>query len=182
MKLVWLIVLVLLSFVPVQAQTTLARQVERGVETQMTTVPGGDSDIFVRFLPEKYVRFLNGALRPELKIITNDSTATTRVLLAEETGSVCVLRTVAGSTAAPVSFQLPPAKAGLVFPFIDANATADNDLTIIAGTGDKINGGTAGKKYNCTGDAVKQTVTLVATDDTNWEIVAETGTWSNNNS
>jgi len=80
-----------------------------------------------------------------------------------------------------VYFVLPTAAAGLKYTFVDANATAAKDLWITAATGDKINGGTAGKSYKCTGDAVKQSVTIVARDGVNWDIVSELGTWLNDN-
>jgi len=77
---------------------------------------------------------------------------------------------------------LPTAVAGLTYTFLDVEAAADSDLWITAGASDKINGGTAQKSYKCTGDAVKQHVTIVAIDDELWEITAENGTWANDNS
>jgi len=99
-------------------------------------------------------------------------------LTAAETGKVCVSD---GKGSGDLVLTLPAAAAGLTYTFYDANATAGDDLWITAGTGDTINGGTAAKSYKCTGDAVKQHVTLVAADATRWVIVAENGTWANDN-
>lgn len=77
---------------------------------------------------------------------------------------------------------LPTAVAGLTYTFLDVEAAAGSDLWITASSADTINGGTAGKSYKCTGDAVKQHVTIVAIDATAWEITAESGTFSNDNS
>lgn len=101
-------------------------------------------------------------------------------LTAAETGKVCVSQGHS-TAAANVIFTLPAAAVGLQFTFVDANATAADDVWITAGTGDKINGGTAAKSYKCVTDAVGQSVTLLAVDATNWELVAETGTWANDN-
>ena len=54
-------------------------------------------------------------------------------------------------------------------------------IGITAATGDKINQGTAGKSYKCVTDTAGQSVTITAIDDTNWEVVAEKGTWANDN-
>ena len=63
-------------------------------------------------------------------------------LTAAETGKVCV--SAGKGTAGDLILTLPTAVAGLSFTFVDANATAADDLWITAATGDKINGGTAG--------------------------------------
>lgn len=102
---------------------------------------------------------------------------TDTTVLASKSGAVY---TNAGS-AGNVILTLPTAAAGLVFTFSDVNATAARDLTIQAATGDKINGGTAGKKYECTTDAVKQSTTILAIDATDWVVIHEVGTWANNN-
>lgn len=125
---------------------------------------------------------ITGAFTYKVGIIDNGSTTTARTLLASESGSVCTLTDIVGETAAEVEFVLPSAAAGLTFTFVDFVATANADLVIQAATGDKINGGTAGKEYLCTGDAAKQNVTIVAIDDENWAIVAENGTWAADNS
>jgi hypothetical protein len=92
-------------------------------------------------------------------------------LTAAETGKTCVSIGFHGAAAGDLKITLPSAAAGLTFTFVDANAAA----------GDKINGGTAGKSYKCTGDAVKQSITIVARDGTDWDIVSEIGTWANDN-
>lgn len=102
-------------------------------------------------------------------------------LAATETGKVCVWDGHTGVAAADGILTLPSAVAGLTFTFYDANIVAADDLWITAAAGDTINGGTAAKSYKCTGDAVKQHVTIVAADATRWLIVAEDGTWANDN-
>lgn len=130
-----------------------------------------------------------------LKIAGTQVTATANELngkktVAVKTGDYSVLTTDTGTIfvsdgnsagAGNVTFTLPTASAGLTYTFVDANATAADDLWITAATGDTINGGKAAKSYKCTGDAVKQSVTITAVDATRWEIVAELGTWANDN-
>lgn len=108
-------------------------------------------------------------------IITDSNTA----LTAADSGSTVVLEAYGDETNWKVS--LPSAAAGLQYTFVDANATAGKDLWFTAASGDTINGGTAGKSYKCTGDAVKQHVTIIAADSTDWYIIAENGTWANDN-
>lgn len=107
------------------------------------------------------------------------STTTPVGVTAANSGTVYVDNGIA--TPADMVFTLPAAAAGLTYTFVDNAPTADDDLWITAASGDTINGGTAGKSYKCTGDAVKQFVTLVAIDDTQWVVIAESGTWENDN-
>lgn len=115
----------------------------------------------------------------KVKVVTTTTTPT--AVIATYSGGTYVSYGVAAGAANCV-FTLPTAVAGLTYTFVDANSTAADDLWITAASGDTINGGTAGKSYKCTGDAVKQSVTITAIDATRWEIVAELGTWSNDNS
>lgn len=86
------------------------------------------------------------------------------------------------TTAANVVFTLPSAYAGLSYTFIDANATAADDLWVTAAAGDKINGGTAAKSFKNTGDVYGAAVTVIAVDATNWiAIPGAIGTWANDN-
>ena len=142
-----------------------------------------DGDVFLRLAPdgEGVVDFKNGSFRPTLNVITNNTSATARVLTAEESGSVCVLDSLSGGVG-DIQFTLPAAAPGLFFYFTDTVATAAVDLKIQAGSGDTINGGTAAKAYVCTGDAVKQSCLIYAVDATRWIVLSESGTWSNNNS
>ncbi len=78
-------------------------------------------------------------------------------------------------------FTLPAAVTGLRYTFTDQESGAGRDLIILANTGDKINNGTAAEYYNCYDDATGSTVTLVAADNTDWIVVAEKGTWVNDN-
>ncbi len=96
-------------------------------------------------------------------------------LTAAETGKVCAV--YGYSTAANCILTLPAASAGLQFTVIDANSTANADTYIKAGTGDKINDGTAGQYLACKTDSAGQSVTLVAMDAERWMIVAVSGTW-----
>jgi hypothetical protein len=108
------------------------------------------------------------------RILPFDVTAS---ITAAMSGAIITNKDAASSTV----LTLPTAAAGLTYTFLDIEAAAGSDLWITASSGDKINGGTAAKSYKCTGDAVKQTVTIVAIDAENWEITAEQGTWSNDN-
>lgn len=77
-----------------------------------------------------------------------------------------------------INYTLPTAAAGLMFSF---HKTADYDLLITAASGDVINGGTAGKVYkNVTSEIA--TCTILAIDNTDWVVIAEKGTWANDNS
>lgn len=78
-----------------------------------------------------------------------------------------------------VTFTLPGAVAGLTFTFIDASATAADDVWITTATGDSINSGTAGESYVSITDSIPQTVTIVAINDGSWEVTSSVGTWSN---
>lgn len=100
-----------------------------------------------------------------------------KTLTAAMSGAIISNQDAASSSV----LTLPTAVAGLTYTFLDVEAAADSDLWITAGASDKINGGTAQKSYKCTGDAVKQHVTIVAIDDELWEITAENGTWANSN-
>ena len=103
---------------------------------------------------------------------------TSETLTAADSGKV--FTNTSGQT--NTTFTLPAAAAGITFTFCDVSAAATNDVTIQAVGDDTINGGTAGKAYECVTDAVKQSVTITAIDATQWIIIAEVGTWANNNS
>jgi hypothetical protein len=99
-------------------------------------------------------------------------------LVAAQSGMVFITTASAGTQ----TFTLPTASAGLIFTFVDASATAADDLWITAAASDKINGGTAAKSYKNTTDAVPGTVTLFAADNENWYVIAEVGAgWANDN-
>lgn len=92
-----------------------------------------------------------------------------------------VSKPIAGApTASDIIITLPAASAGLTFTIIDANETAAADVTITAASGDKIDDGAATGSYVHDTDADDYAcVTLVAIDDTDWVVISEKGTWSN---
>lgn len=126
-----------------------------------------------------YTAFPNGVVAYPLlntvRVVDYITTTAARSVLAYESGTVFTMSSTADD---PTTFSLPAAEAGLTFTFVDLDATAAADLVIDPATGDKINGGTAGVSYNCTGDAVGQTTTITAVDDTNWVVVGYLGTWA----
>lgn len=111
----------------------------------------------------------------ETSVVDYTTTGTAKTLTAANSGGAWF---VSSSSDDPVTFNLPAAEKGLMFTFIDNDATAAADLTIDPATGDKINNQTAGVSYNATGDAFGETVTLLAIDDTNWIVVSKVGTWT----
>jgi hypothetical protein len=121
-----------------------------------------------------YIQVESFALDPT-GIVDYTTTSTARTIKVKESGTAF---TVSSSSDDPVTFNLPAAAAGLIYTFVDLDATAAADLTVDPATGDKINGGTAGVSYNCTGDAIGETMTLLCIDDTNWVIVGYRGTWA----
>lgn len=103
-----------------------------------------------------------------------------QTISASQTGWIIVCdgnEAGAGGTPANVIFSLPTAATGLTFTFVDANATANDDLYIKAASGDTINAGTAAQYVACKTDSGGQTITLQAIDDTRWVTVAYGGTW-----
>lgn len=105
--------------------------------------------------------------------------AAAETLTAADSGKIFVCAAAAGQATV---YTLPAAAAGLRFTFVDVAAGAGNDVQIQAVGDDTINAGTAAKIYECVTDAVRQSTTIVAVDSTRWEVVAEVGTWANNNS
>jgi len=74
-------------------------------------------------------------------------------------------------------YTLPTAATGLFYTFADVEVAAGADLYIKASAADTIAGGAAAAYYACKTDAVSQSVTIVAVNDTEWVVVAEVGTW-----
>lgn len=107
-----------------------------------------------------------------VEIFVDDDT-----LLAAESGKVCICDGNDGG-AANVILTLPTAEVGLRFTFSDANSTAGDDLYIKAAAGDTIAGGAAAQYLACKTDAVSQSVTLEAIDETRWIILSSVGTWA----
>jgi len=114
-------------------------------------------------------------------IVDYGDTVTARTIVAGETGTAFVLKTLSGNGASSVTFSLPTAAAGLQYSFVDDATTAAIDLAIKANTGDTINRGTAAKYYKCTTDTRPQSVTLLAVDAVDWIILNQVGTWANDN-
>jgi hypothetical protein len=85
-----------------------------------------------------------------------------------------------GATA-QVTFTLPGATVtGLKFTFIKLE---NQNLVIQAAAGDKINGGAVQRRYqNTSAEAGIATCTLVCTKAGAWQVIAEKGTWVNDNS
>lgn len=101
-------------------------------------------------------------------------------LLAAESGRVVYVAKAGAGAATDIEITLPAAAAGLTFTIVDANETAAADVTIRAGTGDKINDGSAAGAYVHDTDADNYaSCTLVAIDDVDWVVRSSTGTWSN---
>ncbi len=105
--------------------------------------------------------------------------------ITAKTSDYAVTETDSGTTftnkgaSGSIIFTLPSATAGLRYTF---TRYADQDVIIQAATGDQINNGAPGKKYEnvAAGEQMVQT-TIEAIDDTQWIVVSETGTWVNNN-
>jgi len=104
-------------------------------------------------------------------------TTTSTTVHAVDTGTVFVTTSGTGSQ----TFSLPTAAAGLVFTFVDISATANDDVKILASSGDTINGGTANRWYWNTADAIPGSATLMAVDTAAWVVITSIGTWANNN-
>jgi hypothetical protein len=106
-----------------------------------------------------------------------DYTTTTaaRTVLAEETGMIFYSSSISND---PVTFNLPAARAGLRFTFVDLDATAAADLHINPDDADSINLGTAGVDWVATGDAVGEVTTVEAVDGVNWLVTNQIGTWA----
>jgi len=127
---------------------------------------------------ETVIPVLLGGVKAATRPVTITSTTSTVTVTAANTGMAYATADVS----AVVTYNLPTAAAGLWYTFVDLDPTETFDLQIQAASGDTINGGTAAKIYECTGDAVKQSCTLLALDATQWIVVNEVGTWANNNS
>ena len=104
--------------------------------------------------------------------------STTVTITAANSGSVYVYT---GQTSGKVTYTLPAAVVGLYYTIVDDVETANKDLWITAGTGDKANSGTAGKSYKCITDSVPQATCLMAVDATDWVVIRQVGTWANDN-
>lgn len=98
-------------------------------------------------------------------------------LLATESGKVCV-----SNKTGQLTFTLPAEAAGLTFTFVDASATAADDVWITAAGTNTINGGTAGKSFKNTGDVVNASCVVIGTGTGDWvAIPGAIGTWANDN-
>ena len=72
---------------------------------------------------------------------------------------------------------LPAAAAGLTYTIARGTATAASDLTVTAGTGDTIDGGSpAGSLVNDV-DAVGNAITFIAIDGTSWITSSSSTDW-----
>ena len=88
------------------------------------------------------------------------------------------LYTNAGATTTVV-YTLPAAAEGLIYLFSSVATDTTLDMTITAGAGDKINGGSAAGSYAATATEEKRACTIAAVDATNWRVISEVGTWAN---
>jgi len=119
-----------------------------------------------------------------LVVLVSGTDANDVTVAASATGTVYIAD--GNATDPNTVFDLPSAVAPtatsrLIYTFVDANATAATDVWIKAASGDTINGGTAAKYYVCRTATAGQMTTLVAVDVTRWVVVAEKGTWVNDN-
>lgn len=106
-------------------------------------------------------------------IIDYVTTATAYTVKARESGTVFTCSELSND---PQQFNLPDAVKGLIYTFVDLDATAAADIVINPQDGDKIGTGGAGVSLDITGDAVGETVTLLAVSDTQWVIIGYRGT------
>jgi len=136
--------------------------IDAGADDQIILAPGSTG-----------VDLSTGMLTNYMREVVDDTDNET--LNANQSGAVCTNQGDANTQI----YTLPTAAAGLQFTFVDVESAAGADLCILAAAGDKINHGTAAEYYNCYTDSAGQSVTLVAVDATDWEIVAEKGTWVN---
>lgn len=84
-----------------------------------------------------------------------------------------------GGATGATTVTLPAATSGRQVRVLKVNA---QNVLIKATGGAKINGGTANKVYkNVTGSETSASCTLLA-DGTDWHVIAEKGTWANDNS
>lgn len=121
--------------------------------------------------------YFDGTWGTQAKVLTEDytTTGTANTITAAENGTTFF---VSESSDDVVNFVLPSAAAGLIFTFIDNDATAGADLTIDPASGDSLNGDTAGDGIACTSDAVGQSITYLAVDATTWVPINTVGTWT----
>lgn len=111
----------------------------------------------------------------EVEHLLDDDTLT-----VAESGKVFYIAKAGAGAAADIVVTLPSAAAGLNYIVVDANETAAADVTITAGSGDKINDGSAAASYVHDTDADNYALChLVAIDDVDWVVWSETGTWAN---
>lgn len=139
-------------------------------------ITDGTNTIYVtNFSPTDHIIILRTTYAESVKrpVITITADAT---LTAGQSGAVII-----ASKTGTLSLTLPAASKGLTYTIVDPSETAANDVSIVAPAGSKINGGTAGKKYECTDDAVGSVTTLTC-DGTDWYVTSEKGTWANNDS
>ncbi len=95
-------------------------------------------------------------------------------VLAHETGKTFSNSGAGGA----VVFTLPTPKAGMWFLFL--KLTQEN-LSLQAPTGVSINGGTAGKIYENVAAENNKSCLVMGINETAYAVVAERGTWVNNN-
>lgn len=108
-----------------------------------------------------------------VKVVVYNTTATTRTILASETGTVFAATDISDD---PITFLLPAAAAGLTYTFADYDATAAADLHIDCQSGDQIALNTAAQKWSNTADS-QASITVTAVDGTHWVARGAIGTW-----
>jgi hypothetical protein len=108
-------------------------------------------------------------------VVDYTTTGTSYTVERNQTGKVFTCSEISED---PITFILPACRAGLIYTFVDLDATAAADLIIDTQTGDKINNQTAGVTYNNTGDVRGESVTVIGLNDTDWAILSKTGTWT----
>lgn len=110
------------------------------------------------------------------RVVTFETESGTRTIYATESGTVFVMGN--GAQTNPVTFALPAAYPGLWFTFIDMDPDAAGDLIIQAATGDTVGGSVASGTLTSSGDAIGETVTIVAVDESDWVVISSIGTWT----
>lgn len=126
---------------------------------------------------------VTGALTGMRSVIT--VTTDTTLTAAQCKGTVVYLLATE-DTGTTLTVSLPAAAPGYDVLFVDADQTAGDDLSILAASGDKINGGTASKRFEHGNNTTTiGTAHLVTADTTHWVLdgapyVGEN--WHNDNS
>lgn len=117
----------------------------------------------------------DGYIKAKVNVVIYNTTSTARTITDDETGTVFAM-TSTGDDAC--TFTLPDAEAGLIYTFIDNDATDTADLVVEPQSGDKIDNATAGNHVYIDTNDYGQMVKLLGLDDDEWIILDSIGTIS----